>query len=238
MDIGLPMNAFDKSILLFLNGFVDRWPQLEAFIYACEFNPLLKGALFLAALWGLWFSRRGTDADMRRRQEILFGSICALVIGILVARLAAKLLPFRVRPFLNPELGWHTPAGFDLSGLASWSAFPSDHAVVWFAMVAGIFAVNRFMGVLTVIYALFLALGRIYLGIHHPTDILGGAVIGIGLSALFHSQRVREKLYKPMIVLEQRRQGLFYAGAFLVTYEIANLFDHVRPLAMAIVRLF
>jgi undecaprenyl-diphosphatase len=231
------MNAFDKNILLFLNGFVDRWPHFDVFIGICQNNPLFKGAFFIAALWGLWFSRKEAETDTRARHEIIFGSICALTIGIFVARLMANLLPFRVRPFANSEITWRLPEDINHSGLATWSAFPSDHAVVWFAMVAGIFALNRSLGFLALFYAAFLAFGRVYLGIHHPTDILAGAAIGVGLSVFFHSPRVREKIYAPMWILEQRRPGIFYAGAFLITYEIATMFDHVRPLVMTALRL-
>lgn len=59
-----------------------------------------------------------------------------------------------------------------------------------------------------------------FIGIHHPTDILAGAAIGVGLSALFHAPSIREKLYAPVQLLEQHCSGFFYAGAFLLTTKL------------------
>ncbi|HSB95739.1 MAG TPA: phosphatase PAP2 family protein [Spongiibacteraceae bacterium] len=225
------MNFFDKSILLFLNGFVGRWPHLDLILVQFQQNDLLKGAIFIALFWYLWFSPAvDANANLQRRQK-LFGAICAVVVGILVARSMADLLPFRLRPLANPDLHLSMPGDVPPTLLATWSAFPSDHAVVWFALAVAICLVHRTLGALTFGYACFLGIGRVYMGVHHPTDIIVGGGIGAGLTVLFCNSRLNARLYAAVENVRQAQPGWFYAGLFLATYEIANLFDEVRLLA-------
>jgi len=225
------MNSFDKEILLFLNGFVGRWPHLDLILVQFQQNDLLKGAAFIALFWYLWFSPAADQNAKLQRQEKLFGAICAVVVGIVVARAMADLLPFRPRPFTNPDLHLSVPGDVPPTLLATWSAFPSDHAVVWFALAVGIYLADKALGVLTFGYACFLGIGRVYMGAHHPTDILAGGGIGAGLSILFCSSRINPLLYAVVETTQRLRPGWFYACLFLATYEIANLFDEVRLLA-------
>jgi membrane-associated phospholipid phosphatase len=224
------MNFLDKKILLFLNGFVGRWPYLDSFLAQFQHNNLLKGAVFLTAIWYLWFRPVATEQDALDVRKKLFATICAVIVGIIVARLFAHLLPFRVRPAYNAELHLSMPADARASVPISWSSFPSDHAIVWFTLAFGVIQLHRVLGALACIYACFLSVGRMYAAFHYPTDIIGAAVISAGLLWLFHSEPIRTALYAPAVRLERWHPGLYYAGAFLATYEIANLFDEVRVL--------
>jgi undecaprenyl-diphosphatase len=225
------MNSFDKSILLWLNSFVGRWPHLDLILVQFQQNDLLKGAVFIALFWYLWFSPAADKNATLQRQQKLFSAICAVVVGILVARSMADLLPFRPRPLTNPDLHLAMPGDAPPRLLATWSAFPSDHAVVWFALAVGIYLVHRGLGILTFGYACALGIGRVYMGVHHPTDIMAGGAIGAGLTVLFCNSRINRALYSGAEKLQRLRPGWFYAGLFLATYEIANLFDEVRLLA-------
>jgi len=200
------MNVFDRSILLFLNGFADRYPHLDVLLIHIQSDNLLKGAIFLAVIWYLWFRPA--------RDEV------------------AHLLPFRLRPIANPDLHFLVPGDGSNLGLMSWSAFPSDHAVVWFALSMGIYLVDKAIGRVVFVYALMLGVSRVYIGYHNPTDILGGAALGVGLVYLFCSEAVRRPLWRPAIAWGQRHAGAFYALAFLCTYEISNLFGEVRSVGL------
>lgn len=224
------MNLFDKNIILFLNGFVHRWPHVDVVILEFQHNHFLKGAFFIALLWYFWFESRDQHIKDERRAK-LFGTLCAVACGIFIARLLANLLPFRPRPLANPELHLRLP-GFRTSDIVDWSAFPSDHAVVWFALAAGIYTVHRRWGIAALLYAAFLSIDRIYVCYHHPTDVIAGALIGAGIVMLFCSQPLRSILYAPIARYELQHAGLFYSVGFLVTYELANLFNEARGLAL------
>jgi len=224
------MNAFDRDILLLVNRAAGRWHDFDVLLNQFQENNLLKGAVFFAIIWYLWFRSVRSEREALEARQKLFATICALTVGIIIARTLADLLPFRARPAFEPELHLQIPPGLEPTNLMTWSSFPSDHAVVWFTLAFGILPLDRKLGVLSCLYALFLSFGRVYTGAHHPTDILAAAAIAAGVTWLSHREPVRTALYSPVARLHLGHPGIFYAGAFLLTYEIANLFDQVRDL--------
>lgn len=224
------MNLFDKTIIQFLNGFVGVSPALDNIVVTSQFNNMLKGGVLVAVIWFLWFAKQDNRQKLDQVRQKLFASICAMTLGIIVARLLAHALPFSLRPLNNPELNLRFPSFITSGHLEGWSSFPSDHAVLWFALVVGIFYVNRIAGYIGLAYACLLAVGRVYACIHNPTDIIAGAAIGIGFSLLFCLERIRALIYIPIAYFERERPNWFYFLAFLATYEVASLFDDVKPL--------
>ena len=66
-------------------------------------------------------------------------------------------------------------------------SFPSNHALNNFA--AAIFFYRLFPKLKWILFitALLISISRVYLGLHYPSDILGGAVIGLAFGYLFAS---------------------------------------------------
>jgi undecaprenyl-diphosphatase len=64
--------------------------------------------------------------------------------------------------------------------------FVSSHASNCFAVFAfvSMFFARRWLTIGILIWAILVAYSRIYLGVHYPGDILGGAVIGIFIGTL------------------------------------------------------
>lgn len=103
--------------------------------------------------------------------------ICALLGPLAIGlNYAVKLLVRRPRPVLEglPPLG----------GAPSSLSFPSAHATSAFAVATAMTRVEPLAGALAFVLALALALGRPYLGMHYPSDVLAGAVLGIILGSL------------------------------------------------------
>jgi membrane-associated phospholipid phosphatase len=102
--------------------------------------------------------------------------ICA-VLGPLAIGLnyAVKLVVRRPRPVLEglPPLG----------GAPSSLSFPSAHATSSFAVATAMTRVDG-LGAIAFGLALLLALGRPYLGMHYPSDVLAGVVLGVALGLL------------------------------------------------------
>jgi len=56
---------------------------------------------------------------------------------------------------------------------------PSVHAAIAFASAYSIFIHNKKFGIVALIFALLVALSRLYFFVHYPSDVLFGAIIGI-----------------------------------------------------------
>jgi decaprenylphosphoryl-5-phosphoribose phosphatase len=99
--------------------------------------------------------------------------ICALLGPLAIGlNYAVKLLVRRPRPVLEglPPLG----------GAPSSLSFPSAHATSSFAVATAMVRVDPAMSAAFLV-AIALALGRPYLGMHYPSDVLAGALLGIVL---------------------------------------------------------
>ena len=102
--------------------------------------------------------------------------ICAFLAPVAIAlNYLVKLIVKRPRPVLEglPPLG----------GAPSSLSFPSAHATSAFAVATAMTRVEPW-GALAFVLAFALALGRPYLGMHYPSDVLAGAVLGVALGLL------------------------------------------------------
>jgi membrane-associated phospholipid phosphatase len=107
-----------------------------------------------------------------REAWLICAALGPLAIGL---NFAVKALVRRPRPLLEglPPLG----------GAPSSLSFPSAHATSSFAVATAMTRVEPLAAV-AFLLAAALALGRPYLGMHYPSDVLAGAVLGIGLGLL------------------------------------------------------
>ena len=141
-------------------------------------NPLLDAAM-LAFTFGAYLLIPGAGIlpywkAQRRTAYAQWGAaIVALLVALLFQELAMRPRPVDVR------LIWPQPQAY---------SFPSGHAAIAFAFAAA-YAANRQTAlprkIIAWIAASLIALSRVYLGFHFPSDILAGAMLGgaIGVAA-------------------------------------------------------
>lgn len=99
----------------------------------------------------------------------------SLALTLLVTAVAAYFIQ-RVRPFAAGDLGF--TVSLLIPGPLN-TAFPSGHTGASFAMASAVMSVNRHLGVAALITAGLIALGRIAVGVHYPSDVLGGMALGV-----------------------------------------------------------
>lgn len=258
------MNYFDDSIIYFLNGFSRVYPELDYLMSLLIRNYLIKGGVLMTILWFFWFqnkkkiqnmpdrkdkkSKKGKQQEVQIQQsqlqqdqqaqlvrERIILTLFAGFIAIFLGRILAIVLPFRLRPMHNALLHFNVPYGINSDILNSWSSFPSDHAALFFALAAGIFFISRKIGILTAVYILLvICFPRLYCGLHYPTDIIAGAVIGIGIGWFVLTVKINKYITQPVMYLLGRWPGSFYACFFLLSFLLADMFDPLMELAIYI----
>ena len=178
-------------------------------------NDLFKGAVFMAIVWWAWFRK---DAARLRTRHQLVATMFSCGVAIVVGR--ALVLT------LSPHDG-----GFGSTGPGKINSFPSDHAVLFFALATGFWFVSRRLGILAFAYAaVIVALPRVYLGYHSPSDILGGALIGISIVSLGNIYLPRRKSTREIVAFSHSKPQYFYPLFYLVSFQVAELFESSRSI--------
>lgn len=220
------MNTFDLSILHFFNSFVGRNPVFDSWVVFITLDPLMDGGVLIAMFWWAW--GRFGKSQSEQREILLFGLVDSFL-AVIVARVLAAGLPYRERPMRVPSLHWQAPHGIDPQILIHWSSFPSDHATLAFCLAAILWQVSKPLGIIAALQVFFaVGLTRIYCGIHYPTDIVAGAVLGIGIALLAKISYLRLKVARPVTRWLDNHPPSFYAVLFLWTFEMAEMFDSLR----------
>jgi undecaprenyl-diphosphatase len=93
-----------------------------------------------------------------------------LIINVTLKGLVARPRPFVVNEAIAPLVG----------GVSPYRSFPSGHSGGSFAAMLALSKwVPKKVGIPAIILAAMVALSRLYVGVHYPTDILGGFVVGL-----------------------------------------------------------
>ena len=161
--------GLDVSILLFIQEHL-RFEALSVFFrYFTHLGD--SGVLWLALSIALLFPKR------TRRAGAL--SLVCMCLGAVLVEVLLKPQVARIRPYEAYEAIW------PLIGPQSGYSFPSGHTSSAFCS-AFIYlkTLRRPYGALLVVLASLLAFSRLYVGVHYPTDVLGGILVAALVSSV------------------------------------------------------
>ncbi|MGP4110059.1 phosphatase PAP2 family protein [Streptomyces sp. 4N509B] len=151
------------------------WAEHAVVAVAQYCIPLALVAVVLLA----WCAVRGRSPDVP--------AAVAQVAWAGLAAWAAYLINMPIRDFVaRPRPADHA----DLAGLdplldgADGYAFVSDHASTAMAVAVALFLVHRWLGGVALVLALAQGFAQVLLGVHYPTDVVGGYALGTATALL------------------------------------------------------
>jgi undecaprenyl-diphosphatase len=230
------MNSLDSSIVSYLNLFARKSWLLDQTVAFISVNYLLKGGVLMVFVWWAWFR---TENKGSRDREHLIATTLSCVVALSVGRIMVLALPFRLRPLHEDGLNFLIPYGVATNALGTLSSFPSDHAVLFFALVTGLFFISKALGAFALCYTIVvIVLPRMYLGLHYPSDILAGAAVGAAISWLGNIWLPEQRGVQYIKSLSWSKPMFFYPVMFLVSYQIADLFENSRSIVGGLFKVF
>jgi undecaprenyl-diphosphatase len=161
----------DTTLFQFINGLAGRVLIIDRFFRGLSNDYFAAITCCLILLW-LWFGTRDPAVRDINQRAVLVAAISIGLTNLLV--FISNTVYFRTRPFdLLPPYDVHL-----LFYRPTDPSFPSNLAAVLFAIAIPIFMKNKSWGTVLLVIATLASFGRVYLGIHYPFDILGGAAVG------------------------------------------------------------
>lgn len=152
----------DLSILLFI----------QAHLRLDWMTPFWKAITALGDAGLFWI---GLSALLLIPKRTRWAGVCGLLsmgLGFLISNLLLKNLIARIRPYDLEQ------ALIPLITRPTDYSFPSGHTTASFACALSLFrTLPRRYGAAAVVLAALIAFSRLYVGVHYPTDILGGLAV-------------------------------------------------------------
>jgi undecaprenyl-diphosphatase len=177
----------DLALLKFFNNTI-AMPALDHFFtYICNFD-IWRWPVVLVAIAVLW------KGGPKGRWMVALSVLAILIIDPTIYRIIKPLVG-RIRPCHEPLLVWVRAA----DGCGGVFSFPSSHAANMFGLAVVIGAFYKSTRYYIYPLAALVAIGRVYLGVHYPSDVIAGAIYGaaVGLAVMAMAKKLApEKIGK------------------------------------------
>ena len=180
MNLIHQLDLFDQKLLLLINGL--NCPLMDEVMWLIS-SKIIWVPLYAVLIYFL----------IRERKWNFWITLLCLVLLIVLSDQTSNFIKDsvqRFRPSHNPDIGnlihiVHNYYGGDYG-------FVSSHASNSFAVATfiALFFTKRWLSVFMFCWAALVAYSRMYLGVHYPFDIIGGAILGTGFGILvFYIER-------------------------------------------------
>ncbi len=163
------ITAWDRDVLL--------WIQENLRVGFLNVPVIFITSLGNAGLF--WIAASLVMLCPKKTRKAGFLALCSMLVGFLITNLLLKNTVARIRPYdawaavellIRPESDYSFPSGHATSSFAA--------AVIYYRYLP------KWFGTAAIVLAALIALSRLYVGVHYPTDVLCGVIIGIGAALL------------------------------------------------------
>ncbi len=153
----------DFLIFQIINSLVGKFVCLDSLgiFLADRFSYVVFGALFLFLF-----------KNYKKYRPMVLKAVVAGPLAWFGISELIKFLWVRPRPFVENQVNlllYHKPDG----------SLPSSHTAFFFAVSTIVYSYNKKAGVIFFVASFLIGVSRVFVGIHWPSDILVGAIVGI-----------------------------------------------------------
>ncbi len=171
MNLIHQLDLFDQKLLLLINGF--NCPLMDEVMWQIS-SKIIWAPLYAVLIYFL----------IRERKKYFWVTLLSIALLILLSDQLSVFIKdsvMRFRPTHNPVIGnlVHMIHNYDGGDYG----FVSSHASNSFAVATfiSLFFKKRWLTISMFCWAATVSYSRMYLGVHYPLDVIGGAILGTGI---------------------------------------------------------
>ena len=162
--------ALDLRIFYFFNNLAGQSRFFDALVvFLAGYFQYFLIIIFLLYLYFSAYPKRG-------KLYIFWTTIVSIIVARFGITEIIRFFYRRPRPIVAHQVN-------QLLSETEWS-FPSGHSAFFFAMATAIYLYNKKWGIGFFIAAILINISRVIAGVHYPSDIIGGAIVGIIVSCI------------------------------------------------------
>ena len=153
----------DITVFRLVNNF---FASSELLSYIAFFCGVYLAWLVLIFFIYVVYKREKKDSLGLYIEALISALVARFVVGSLLKALIARPRPFMALPHVSALV---VETGYSM---------PSGHATFFFALATYLLSIDRKWGTVFLTLATVISIGRVAVGVHYPSDILAGAILG------------------------------------------------------------
>ncbi|MFD3447473.1 undecaprenyl-diphosphatase [Microbacteriaceae bacterium 4G12] len=160
------------TVFQWINNLAGHSALLDKLMVAITKSAPVVAILFMLLLW---FSNAPKTKAIAKQYTVIYTTL-SLVMA-LVLNAIIHFVYYHPRPFVTHHVN-------KLVAHAADSSFVSDHSVLVFAIAFTLLLRDDTWKNIAFIWAVIVGVSRIYVGVHYPADVIGGAALSFLTSAV------------------------------------------------------